>query len=299
VDASTASPSLPSLVENEFQFLADFIPQLVWITNPVGDHLYFNQRWVDYTGYTLADSVGPDMWNNLLHPDDRARARQVWGHSLATGKDYEIEYRFKAEGGGYRWFLGQASPRRKADGTIATWFGTCTDIHDQKLVGEAMAEREAEFTTLADNVAQLSWMARPDGHIYWYNKRWYDFTGTSPEEMAGWGWEKVHHADYVNEVIGFVREAWAKGKPWELTFPLKRHDGEYRWFLTRAVPIRDEQGQLVRWLGTNTDVTKMRELQEQLQNSYSDLEAKVTFRNLELEHEVQKLRKQLANSKVA
>jgi PAS domain S-box-containing protein len=141
-------------------------------------------------------------------------------------------------------------------------------------------------------------MARPDGDIYWYNKRWYDFTGSTPEEMNGWGWDKVHHPEHVSEVVGFVRDAWAKGEPWELTFPLKRHDGEYRWFLTRAVPIRDEQGQLVRWLGTNTDVTKMRELQEQLQNSYADLEAKVTFRNLELEHEVQKLRKQL-NASVA
>jgi PAS domain S-box-containing protein len=291
---SVATPSLPTLIESEFQFLADFIPQLVWITDPTGDHLYFNQRWVDYTGYTLADSVGPDMWNNLLHPDDRARARQVWGHSLATGENYEIEYRFRDHEGGYRWFLGQASPRHNEAGAIVTWFGTCTDIHDQKLVGEAMAEREAEFTTLADNVAQLSWMARPDGHIYWYNKRWYDFTGSTPEEMAGWGWEKVHHPEHISEVVGFVRDAWTKGEPWELTFPLKQHDGVYRWFLTRAVPIRDEQGQLVRWLGTNTDVTKMRELQEQLQNAYADLEAKVTFRNLELEHEVLNLRKQLA-----
>jgi PAS domain S-box-containing protein len=291
--ASTTSPSLPTLLENEFQFLADFIPQLVWITDPTGFHLYFNQRWVDFTGYTLADSVGPDMWNNLLHPDDRARARQIWGHSLATGDDYEIEYRFKSKDGSYRWFLGQALPRRDQAGNLVVWFGTCTDIHDQKIAAELLTERESEFTTLADNVAQLSWMARPDGHIYWYNKRWYDFTGSSPEEMAGWGWEKVHHPGHVKEVVDFVRDSWEKGQSWELTFPLKRHDGEYRWFLTRAEPIRDEQGQLVRWLGTNTDVTKMRELQEQLQNSYADLEAKVTFRNLELEHEVQNLRKQL------
>ncbi len=298
MDASIANPHSSSLIENEFQFLADFIPQLVWITDPAGDHLYFNQRWTDYTGYTLADSVGPDMWNNLLHPDDRARARQIWGHSLATGEDYEIEYRFKAKAGGYRWFLGQAKPRYDADGSIVTWFGTCTDIQDQKLAREMLAEREAEFTTLADNVAQLSWMARADGHIYWYNKRWYDFTGTTPEEMASKGWEGIQHPNHLAEIVYFVKDAWDKGEPWELTLPLKRHDGEYRWFLTRAVPIRDEQGQLVRWLGTNTDVTKMRELQEQLQNSYADLEAKVTFRNLELEHEVQKLRKQL-NASVA
>lgn len=278
----------------QFQFLADFIPQLVWITDPTGFHTYFNQRWTNYTGYTLADSVGPDMWNNLLHPDDRARARQIWGHSLATGADYEIEYRFKGRDGQYRWFLGQALPRRDEAGAIVTWFGTCTDIHDQKLAADLLAERESEFATLADNVAQLSWMARPDGHIYWYNKRWYDYTGTDLAAMEGWGWDKVHHPDHMAPVVEFVRTAWQKGEPWELTFPLRGLDGEYRWFLTRAVPVRDEQGQLLRWLGTNTDVTEMRHLQEQLQNAYSDLEAKVVFRNLELEHEVQRLRKQLA-----
>jgi PAS domain S-box-containing protein len=291
---SPTTPTSPQKTEDEFHFLADFIPQLVWITDNTGFHTYFNQRWIDYTGYTLADSVGPDMWNNLLHPDDRTRARQIWGHSLATGADYEIEYRFKDKDGSYRWFLGQALPRHDESGAIVTWFGTCTDIHDQKLAADALAEREAEFTTLADNVAQLSWMARPDGHIYWYNKQWFDFTGTTLEEMQGWGWEKIHHPDFVKSVVQSVTEAWQRGQPWELTFPLLGKDGEYRWFLTRAVPVHDAQGQLARWLGTNTDVTEMRQLQEQLQNAYTDLEAKVTFRNLDLEHEVQQLRQQLA-----
>lgn len=232
--------------EEEFQFLADFIPQLVWITDPTGFHTYFNQRWVDYTGYTLADSVGSDMWNSLLHPHDQARARQVWGHSLATGADYEIEYRFKSKSGEHRWFLGQALPRRDAAGNIVAWFGTCTDIHDQKLATDRLAERESEFATLADNVAQLSWMARPDGHIYWYNKRWYDYTGTSLDEMQGWGWDKAHHPDYVQSVAAAATQGWANGQPWELTFPLRGQDGEYHWFLTRIEPMRDEQGQLVR-----------------------------------------------------
>ena len=291
---NSAVPTSHHKTEDEFHFLADFIPQLVWITDPTGFHTYFNQRWIDYTGYTLADSVGPDMWNNLLHPDDQARARQVWGHSLATGDPYEIEYRFRSRAGGYRWFLGQALPRRDATGSIVTWFGTCTDIHDQKLATETLIERESEFSTLADNMAQLSWMARPDGYIYWYNKQWYDYTGTNLAEMQGWGWDKVHHPDYVASVVAAVNQKWATGQAWELTFPLRGKDGEYRWFLTRAVPVRDTQGAVLRWLGTNTDVTEMRQLQEQLQNSYNDLEAKVTFRNLDLEHEVQHLRQQLA-----
>ena len=291
-NSSTIS-SLPISIESEFQFLADFIPQLVWITDPTGFHLYFNQRWVDYTGYTLADSVGPDMWNNLLHPDDRARARQIWGHSLATGEDYEIEYRFKSQAGDYRWFLGQARPRRDAEGNIVVWFGTCTDINDQKLASEQLAERETEFATLADNMTQMAWMTHPDGHIYWYNKRWYDFTGTTLAQMQGWGWQAAMHPDHVDRVTESINRGFASGQEWEDTYPIKAADGSFRWFLSRAAPYRDGAGQVVRWLGTNTDVTEMRHLQEQLQNSYADLEAKVTFRNLELEHEVQDLRKQL------
>ncbi|MGI4883363.1 MAG: PAS domain-containing protein [Janthinobacterium lividum] len=292
--AASPSNATPTIGAEQFAFLADLIPQLVWITDAAGFHTYFNQRWTDFTGYTLADSVGPDMWNNLLHPDDRARARQVWGHSLATGDDYGIEYRFKAADGSYRWFLGQARPWRDAEGTLTTWFGTCTDIHDQKIAAEQLKKRESEFATLADNIPQLSWMARPAGDIYWYNKGWYDYTGTTLAEMAGWGWDKVHHPDHVESVVAFVSKAWAAGESWELTFPLRGHDGQYRWFLTRAVPVRDEHGRTVRWLGTNTDVTEMRQLQDQLQSSYADLEAKVTFRNLELEHQVQALRQQLA-----
>lgn len=282
--------------EDNFAFLVDLIPQLVWITDATGFHTYFNQRWTDYTGYSLADSVGPDMWNNLLHPDDQARARQVWGHSLATGDDYRIEYRFKSKEGQYRWFLGEARPSRDANGQITKWFGTCTDIDEQKRAADILAERELEFATLADNIAQLCWMAHPDGHIYWYNKRWYEYTDTNLAEMEGWGWQKVHHPDYVQGVVEGATQGWASQKPWELTFPLRGHDGQYRWFLTRVEPQYNDQGQVVRWLGTNTDVTEMRQLQEQLRNSYNDLETKVIFRNLELEHEVQDLRKKLAIS---
>ena len=140
--------------QSQFGFLADLIPQLVWLTDPAGNHIYFNQRWTDFTGYGLAQSVGPDMWNHLLHPDDQARARQTWGHSLATGEDYRIEYRFQDKSGAYRWFLGAALPRRAADGTIVAWFGTCTDIDEQYRLRQqleaAYADLEAKvmFRTL-------------------------------------------------------------------------------------------------------------------------------------------------------
>ena len=233
------------------------------------------------------------MWNNLLHPDDQLRARQVWGHALATGEDYEIEYRFKAKDGSYRWFLGQARPQCNTEGRITTWFGTCTDIDDQKQAEAEHQRREEEFTTLANNISHLAWMAEPNGDIFWYNKRWYDYTGTNLEQMQGWGWDKVHHPDHIQRVVALWSSALAAGQAWEDTFPLRSAQGEYGWFLSRAKPIRDAAGNIVRWFGTNTDITKQIELQEQLERSYADLEAKITFRTLDLEHQVQELKQQL------
>ncbi|ALD20822.1 PAS domain-containing protein [Hymenobacter sp. DG25A] len=135
---------------SQFRFLAELIPQLVWITDSVGFHTYFNQRWIEYTGYTVEDSRGTEMWNNLLHPEDRQRARERWNHSLQTGEFYEIEYRFVSKEGSYRWFLGQALPQRDEEGQIIRWFGTCTDITEQKRLQEQLersySDLEAKVT---------------------------------------------------------------------------------------------------------------------------------------------------------
>jgi PAS domain S-box-containing protein len=129
----------------------------------------------------------------------------------------------------------------------------------RKAAEEGMRESEAEFRALADNIPQLAWMARPDGTLYWYNRRWYEFTGATPEQSLGAGWSGFHHPDHVERVAGTFRAAIAGGESWEDTFPLRAKDGSYRWFLSRAVPIRDEAGGIVRWFGTNTDITEQRE----------------------------------------
>ena len=128
----------------------------------------------------------------------------------------------------------------------------------------ALRESEERFRTLADNMAQLAWMADELGWATWYNKRWYDYTGTTPEKMAGRGWEKVHHPDHLERVRTYLEKCFAAGIVWEDTFPLRGRDGEYRWFLSRAVPIQSADGRVVRWFGTNTDVTEQRLVEEQL-----------------------------------
>ena len=111
-----------------------------------------------------------------------------------------------------------------------------------------------EFTTMANNISQLAWMADETGHIFWYNKRWYDYTGTTFEEMQGWGWEKVHDPIELQRMLITWKHSLASGEIWEDNFPLRSKDGDYRWFLTRAMPIRDDNGKILRWFGTNTDI---------------------------------------------
>jgi PAS domain S-box-containing protein len=141
--------------EPEVRAALELMPQLVWTTTPDGYHDYYNEQWYRYTGMPRPGDAAADAegwnWKNYLHPDDYDRALAVWSRCLATGEPYEIEYRFKeAATGRYRWFLGRALPRRDADvngapGRIVRWFGTCTDIDDQKRAAEQLREQAVEL----------------------------------------------------------------------------------------------------------------------------------------------------------
>ncbi len=141
---------------------------------------------------------------------------------------------------------------------------------------EQLESSEKQFRIFADSIHSLAWSGNSEGWLYWYNQRWFDYTGTTLEEMQGWGWRKVQHPDHIERVETFVREAWKKAEAWELTFPLRRHDGKYRWFLTRAFPVKNAKGDVERWIGTNTDITDQKDFSEKL-------EAKVKERTVELE----------------
>ncbi|WP_165943315.1 response regulator [Roseicella aquatilis] len=144
------------------------------------------------------------------------------------------------------------------------------DVSLRRRYEERLRRSEARLRTLVDSIPQLAWMTDAEGGVQWYNRRWYDYTGTTPEEMQGDGWMKVQHPDHVERVVQRFRAAIAAGEPWEDTFPLRGGDGRYGWFLSRALPLRDEpdeeypEGRLVGWFGTNTDITAMRAAEEDL-----------------------------------
>jgi PAS domain S-box-containing protein len=145
------------------------------------------------------------------------------------------------------------------------------EITDRVKTEKSLRESEKQFRDFSNSIQNLAWMAHGDGSMYWYNQRWYDYTGTTLDEMLGWGWVAVHHPDHVTRTSEFIRKAWQRGEQWELTFPLRGKDGEYKWFLTRAYPIKDEKGKVTRWIGTNTDIDEKLKIQEQLRQSQAQL----------------------------
>ena len=128
--------------------------------------------------------------------------------------------------------------------------------HALHSVDAALAESEARFRAIADSIPQHAWMADESGSIYWYNQRWFEYTGTTLADMRGWAWQSVHHPDHVERVTAKFRQAIADKAPWEDTFPLRARDGSWRWFLSRALPVRDQATNSFSWFGTNTDITE-------------------------------------------
>ncbi|HEX5054886.1 MAG TPA: PAS domain-containing protein, partial [Gammaproteobacteria bacterium] len=131
-------------------------------------------------------------------------------------------------------------------------------------INGVLSESEQRLSMLADNMAQFAWTADAKGEIYWFNQRWYNYTGTTLEEARGWGWTKSCHPDRVEGVIQRIQHSWSTGEPWEDIFQLRGEDGKYRWFLSRALPIRDEKGNVICWFGTNTDITEQREMEHRI-----------------------------------
>ena len=157
-----------------------------------------------------------------------------------------------------------AAPVRCAEGELVGCVLVFRDITERHRQEAELREGERQFRTLAESIPQLAWMANPDGHIFWYNRRWYDYTGTTLEQMEGWGWQSVHDPDELPKVLGRWKGSIATGESFDMVFPLKGSDGVFRPFLTRVEPVKDGDGRVVRWFGTNTDITEQRRAEQEL-----------------------------------
>ena len=257
--------------ESRFQSMAEAAGILIAHTDHIGNAIYFNQEWLQLTGRTMDELINYG-WVDLFHEEDRAGFVEAYKTAFEQRQVLKREFRLWSQKGEYRWQLAVVSPRFGTNGTFTGYISSCVDITELKQAEAALSQSEDQFRAFADNIQNLAWMAHADGWIYWYNQQWYDYTGTTLEKMLGWGWEKVHHPDHIDRVLAFVKQAWMKGETWELTFPLKGADGAYRWFLTRGAAIKDEAGNVVRWIGTNTDITEQIKAEETLQKRNAELQ---------------------------
>jgi PAS domain S-box-containing protein len=154
-------------------------------------------------------------------------------------------------------------PTYDAEGKIDGVMTHAIDVTPQVEARHKIEETENRFRTLADNIPNFAWMADATGYIYWYNRKWYEYTGTSPKDMEGWGWQKVHHPEMLPKVLKHWKRSIETGEPFNMVFPIRRADGVFRPFLTRVNPIMNEKGKVIRWFGTNTDITEQKELEKQ------------------------------------
>jgi diguanylate cyclase (GGDEF)-like protein/PAS domain S-box-containing protein len=220
-----------------------------------------NDHFLEMIGYTRQDFERHGLdWRELTPPEwekaDRYAGKKL--RSSGVMKPYEKEF-IRKDGSRVPVWIGSAN----LDGSQDEGIAYILDISILKKVQLEVQESEIRFRTLVQNIPQLAWMAHSDGSIYWYNNRWFEYTGTTMEEMKGWGWTRVQHPDYVEAVKArYYQHIVEEHSEWEDTFPLRGADGNYRWFLSRAVPIRDQNGEIISWFGTNTDITYQRQAED-------------------------------------
>jgi PAS domain S-box-containing protein len=258
--------------EEELRVLIDAIPQFVGMMSPDGSFDYANQRWCDYTGMTSEQTQG-DGWLQASHPDDSQHILTAWRHACASGELFEIEHRFKdGQTGSYRWFLARAMPMRDDTGQIVRWFGTCTDIHDKKQAEERIKTSEQNWRVLAETVPHLVWTTRPDNRIDYVNQRYCDLTQANFEQLRDYGWRQMVHPEDLERMLAIRQHSLETGELYENEYRLRDgRAGGYRWFLVRALPVRDETGQIIKWFGTGTDIEEKKQAEQKIKESEQNL----------------------------
>ncbi|WP_020473030.1 response regulator [Zavarzinella formosa] len=262
--------------ERELQALADNTPDILSRFDREFRHTFVNAAVEKATGRPVADFLGKTN-RELGMPAEQC---DLWDYSLAnvfrTGKPLEIEFSFQTPDG-IRFYSARLVPEFNAAGTVEHILGVTRDATDKHRAETALRESESRFRTMANSISQLAWVARPDGYIFWYNNRWLDYTGATLEQMIAGGWEAVIDPAESDQVTAKIRDHFRSGESWEDMFRLRRHDGVYRWFLSRMQPVRDENGKIELWFGTNTDIEDLRVAEQERQKFVSLVESSTDF----------------------
>jgi hypothetical protein len=255
---------------DQLKTIIDSIPILAWTTHPDGSLDFFNRACLDYTGLSEQQSRGWG-WAGAIHPDDRERVLNRWRNALASGASYESEARLRRFDGEHRWFLIRANAQRDAAGNILKWYGSNTEIEDRKRAEHAQTVSDKNFRLMVDCVPGLVSITNAAGAVEFVNHQVLEFFGRSLEELQAWEGSDAVHPDDLERVIAVWREGMPAELPYEFEHRLRRHDGVYRWFKYRNVPLRDADGRLTRWYGLMIDIDDLKRAEQESRSTERDL----------------------------
>jgi PAS domain S-box-containing protein len=246
----------------ELQNVIDSISDGMLVLDRNWRFTYFSEPGARMIGMRREDLIGGCIWEIFPHAQGTAFYEE-YRRAVETGQPVTFEEYYPEPID--KWFECHCYPSETG---LSVYFH---DITGRRRAEDALRESEEQFRTLANAIPQLCWMANADGWIFWYNRRWYEYTGTTPEQMEGWGWQSVHDPELLPQIIERWRASLSTGEPFDMVFPLRGADGVFRPFLTRVMPVRDREGKVVRWFGTNTDIGEQRRIEEALRQSESRL----------------------------
>src|SRR5438552_1367105 len=252
--------------EAHLRKIIDTIPTLAWCNLPDGSNEFVNQRWCDYTGLSPEEvqRVGCKV---AIHPEDLPKWLEEWRTLVASGEGGEIEARLRRHDGAYRWFLIRVEPLQEESGEIVRWYGTNTDIEDRKWAEKKLLEEERELRRITDAIPQAIVVQDPSGGLLYANQAVLDYTGLTMQDVATSDFRaRIFHPEDLERLREERQAALSRGLPFEIEQRARRKDGQYRWFLIRYNPFRDEEGRLVRWYATGTDIDDRKRTEDRVRN---------------------------------
>jgi PAS domain S-box-containing protein len=254
-----------------------------WEWDPAGDQITGSAEFFRLFDAAPEEIVRYQQFVERLHPDDREHVDRDVAAALEGNRSYDTEYRVRLRDGGWRDINARGRLVTDPDGKPVRFVGTCLDITERKRAEGALRESERWYRTLAISLPHLVWTCRADGPCDYLSPRWVEYTGIPESEQLGYRWLEQLHPDDRDRVIAEWTEVAAHGESFDIEFRIRRADGVHRWFKTRAIPLRDNNGQLVEWFGSNTDIDDVKRASEELAAVNAELEDRVKARTAALE----------------